>query len=41
MKEDKYLKSLAKSQVYAIVHVRDIRKNVLPKFTKLCMEMPC
>ena len=41
MKEDKYLKSLAKSQVYAIVHVRDIRKNVLPKFTKLCMEAPC
>ena len=38
MKEDKYTKSLAKSQVYAIVHMRDIRKNVLPKFIKLCME---
>ena len=35
MKEDKYTKSLAKSQVYAIVHMRDIRKNVLPKFIKL------
>ena len=41
MKEDKYAKSLAKNQVYAIVHMRDIRKNVLPKFIKLCMETPC
>ena len=41
MKEDEYTKSLAKNQVYAIVHTRDIRKNVLPKFIKLCMEMPC
>ena len=41
MKEDKYTKSLAKNQVYAIVHMRDIQKNVLPKFIKLCMEMPC
>ena len=40
MKEDKYTKSLAKNQVYVIVHVRDIRTNVLPKFTKLCMETP-
>ena len=38
MKEDKYTKSLAKNQVYAIVHMRDIRKNVLPKSIKLCME---
>ena len=30
MKEDKYTKSLAKNQVYAIVYMRDIRKNVLP-----------
>ena len=30
MKEDKYTKSLAKNQVYAIVHMRDTRKNVLP-----------
>ena len=41
MKEDKYTKSVAKNQVYAIVHMRDIRKNVLPKFIKLCMETPC
>ena len=41
MKEDKYTKSLAKNRVYAIVHMRDIRKNVLPKFIKLCMETPC
>ena len=41
MKEDKYTKSLAKNQVYAIVHLRDIRKKVLPKFIKLCMETPC
>ena len=31
MKEDKYTKSLAKNQVCAIFHMRDIRKNVLPK----------
>ena len=41
MKEDKYTKSLAKNQVHAIVHIRDIRKNVLPKFIKLCMERTC
>ena len=41
MKEDKYTKSLAKNQVYAIAHMRDTRKNVLPKFTQLCMETPC
>ena len=38
MKEDKYSKSHAKNQVNAIVRVRVIRKNVLPKFIKLCME---
>ena len=38
---NKYTKSLVKNQVYAIVHMRDIRKNVLPKFIKLCMETPC
>ena len=32
MKEDKYTKSLATNQVYAIVHMRDIRKNGLPKY---------
>ena len=41
MKEDKYTKSLAKNQVYAILHMRDIRKNVLPKFIMLCMATPC
>ena len=34
-------KSLAENQVYAMVHMRDIRKNVLPKFIELCMEMQC
>ena len=41
MKEVKYTKSLAKNQVYAIVHMQDIRKNVLSKFIKLCMETLC
>ena len=41
IKEDKYAKGLAKNQVCAIFHMRDIRKNVLPKFIKLCMETPC
>ena len=41
MKEDKYTKRLAKNQVYGIVHMRDSRKNVLPKFIKLYMEAPC
>ena len=41
MKEDQYANSLAKNQVCAIFHKRDIRNNVLPKFIKLCMEMPC
>ena len=40
MKEDKFTKSLAKNQVCAIFHVRDVRKNVLPKFIKLCIETP-
>ena len=37
----KYAKSQAKNQVCAIIHMRDIRKNVLPKFIRLCMETPC
>ena len=41
MKEDKYTKSHVKNQVYAIVHMGDIRKNVLPKFIRLCMATPC
>ena len=41
MKEEKYTKSLANNQVYAIVHMRNIWKTVLPKFIKLCIETPC
>ena len=41
MKEDKYTKNLAKNQVCAVFHIPDIRENVLPKFTKLCLETPC
>ena len=41
IKEDKYAKGLAKNQVCAIFHMRDIWENVLPKFIKLCMETPC
>ena len=40
IKEDKYTKSLAKNQVCTIFQMRDIRKKVLPKFIKLCMETP-
>ena len=41
MKEDTYSKSLAENQVCAIFHVRDIRRNVLPQFLKLCMGTLC
>ena len=41
MKEDKCTKNLAKNQVCVMIHVRDIRKNFLPKFIRLCMETPC
>ena len=34
MKEEKYAKGLEKNQVGAIIHFRDIRKNVLPKFIR-------
>ena len=30
MKKDEYTKILAKNQVYAIVHMRDIRKTFYP-----------
>ena len=33
-------KGLAKNRVCAIFHMRDIWKNVIPKFIKLCKEMP-
>ena len=41
MKEDKGTKRLAKNQVFGIIHMRDIRKNVLPKFIRLRMETLC
>ena len=41
MKEFKYTKRLVKTQVCAIFQMRDIRKNDLPKFIKLCLETPC
>ena len=44
MKEDKYTKSLATNQVYAIFQMRDIRKKSSPEITefiKLRMETPC
>ena len=40
MKEDNMQKSLANNHVCAIIPMRDIRKNVLPKFIRLCMETP-
>ena len=41
MKKDKYTKTVAKNQVCEIFQMRDIGKNGLPKFKKLCMETPC
>ena len=41
MKKDKHTKPLAKNQVCEIFQMRDIGKNDLPKFIKLCMETPC
>ena len=41
MEESKYAKILAKIQVGAIFYIRDIRRNVLPKFIELCMRTPC
>ena len=41
MKKDKHTKTLAKNQVCEIFQMRDIGKNGLPKFIKLCMETPC
>ena len=34
-------KALPRIGVYGIVHMKESRKNVLPKFIKLCMEAPC
>ena len=37
MKEDKYTKSLAKNQVYAIVHMRD--RYWEKRFTQICKAL--
>ena len=41
MKGIKYARNLNKIQVSAIFHLRDIRRNDLPKFKEICMEMLC
>ena len=41
MKEGKYTKALAKIQVGAILHVREIRRIFLPTFIELYMETQC
>ena len=41
MKGGKYAKTIAKIQVRGIFRIRDIRRNVLPKFIEICMEPPC
>ena len=40
MKGGKYAKTLAKIQVRGIFRIRDIRKNILPKFIEICMKTP-
>ena len=39
--EDEYSNSLAKVQVCAMFRAGDIRRNVLLKFIRLCMETTC
>ena len=41
MKGGIYTKMFSKIQVNAIFHMRDIRRNFVPKFVDLCMETPC
>ena len=41
IKEDEYSNSLTKVQVCAMFLAGDIRRNVLLKFIRLCMETPC
>ena len=42
MKGGKYAKNLAKIQVKGTFRIRDIRRNVLPKFIEInCVETPC
>ena len=40
-KVNEYWKILAEIQVCAMFHAGDIRRNVLLKFIRLCMETPC
>ena len=41
VKEDEYSNSLSKIQVCAMFRTGDIRRNVLLKFIRLCMETSC
>ena len=41
VKEDEYSNSVAKIQVCAMFCAGDIRRNVLLKFIRPCMETPC
>ena len=41
MKGGTYAKNLAKIEVRGIFRIRDIRRNVLPRFIEICMETPC
>ena len=41
IKRGKYTKTLAKIQARRIFRIKDIRRNVLPKFIEICMETPC
>ena len=41
IKEDEYSNNLAKIQVCSMFRAGDIRRNVLLKFIRLCMETPC
>ena len=40
MKGGKYAKNLAKIQVRGVFRIRDIRRNVLPKFIQHCGRKP-
>ena len=37
----KYTKTLAKIRARRIFRIRDIRRNVSPKFLEICLETPC
>ena len=36
-----HAKTLANIKVRAVFHMRDILRNVLPKFMEICMDTPC